>query len=67
MARSVSRANLQPGDLVFWIGGVSGSASGNHVGLYIGNDQIIHANGTRVVLDSLSGRRAYTSAGPIGL
>lgn len=67
MARSVSRANLQPGDLVFWIGGVSGSASGNHVGLYIGNDQIIHANGTRVVLDSLSGRRAYTCAGPIGL
>ncbi|WP_251157824.1 C40 family peptidase [Caniella muris] len=67
MSRSVSRANLQPGDLVFWIGGVSGSASGNHVGLYIGNDQIIHANGTRVVLDSLSGRKAYTSAGPIGL
>jgi cell wall-associated NlpC family hydrolase len=33
----VSRSQLQPGDLVFFYSGVS------HVGLYIGNGQMIHA------------------------
>ncbi|OOO00331.1 MAG: hypothetical protein ATN35_07825 [Epulopiscium sp. Nele67-Bin004] len=37
---SVSRANLQPGDLVFY--GYSGSVS--HVAIYIGNDQILHSS-----------------------
>jgi cell wall-associated NlpC family hydrolase len=32
----VSRANLQPGDLVFFY-------NGGHVGIYIGNGQIVHA------------------------
>jgi cell wall-associated NlpC family hydrolase len=32
----VSRANLQPGDLVFFYGG-------GHVGIYIGNNQVVHA------------------------
>ncbi len=57
--RWVSRSQLQAGDLVVWIGGVS-SGSGNHVALYIGNDQIIHANGSYVKLDSLSGRSTPT-------
>jgi cell wall-associated NlpC family hydrolase len=35
--RSVSKSQLQPGDLVFYYGGIS------HVGLYAGNGQIIHA------------------------
>ena len=33
----VSRADLRPGDLVFYYGGIS------HVGLYIGGGKIIHA------------------------
>lgn len=35
--RRVSRSELQPGDLVFFYSGVS------HVGIYVGNGQMIHA------------------------
>ncbi|MFG2635542.1 NlpC/P60 family protein [Streptomyces sp. NPDC048362] len=35
--RRVSRSELQPGDLVFFYSGIS------HVGLYVGNGQMIHA------------------------
>jgi cell wall-associated NlpC family hydrolase len=34
----VSRANLQPGDLVFFYSPIS------HVGIYIGNGKIVHAS-----------------------
>jgi peptidoglycan DL-endopeptidase CwlO len=37
MGRPVSRAQLQPGDLVFFYSPVS------HVGIYIGNGQMVHA------------------------
>lgn len=59
-----STGNLQPGDLVVWLGGVN-SGSGNHVALYVGNGTIVHANGTMVVSASLSGRSAYTIAGSV--
>ena len=36
MGTPVSRSSLQPGDLVFFYGT-------GHVGLYIGNDQVVHA------------------------
>ncbi|MCA1784255.1 MAG: NlpC/P60 family protein [Intrasporangiaceae bacterium] len=36
--RSVSRSDLQPGDLVF-----AGSPRVHHVGMYIGNGQIVHS------------------------
>jgi len=39
--RSVSRNELQPGDLVFYYSGVS------HVGLYVGGGQIIHSPNPR--------------------
>ncbi len=48
--RSVSRASLRPGDLVFFDGL-------GHVGIYIGNDHFIHAphTGTRVRIETLAG------------
>jgi cell wall-associated NlpC family hydrolase len=44
VGRSVSRAELQPGDLVFYYKDIS------HVGLYVGNGQIIHAPNSRTVV-----------------
>ncbi|SCH77072.1 Probable endopeptidase YafL precursor [uncultured Clostridium sp.] len=38
---TVSRSNLQPGDLIF--SSTNGSGSVSHVGIYIGNGQMIHA------------------------
>lgn len=40
---AVSQSDAQPGDLIFYPG---------HVAIYIGNGQRIHANGTKVVIDS---------------
>lgn len=39
--KSVSKSDLQPGDLVFY--GKNGKAS--HIGIYIGNGQMIHSTG----------------------
>lgn len=38
---SVSKSDMQPGDLVFF--GSNGNAS--HIGIYIGNGQMIHSSG----------------------
>ena len=50
----VSRDNLQPGDLVFFASTAGGSKI-NHVGIYVGNGNSIHAPspGKRVCYDSL--------------
>jgi len=54
---SVSKANLRPGDLVFFSrgGGIS------HVAIYAGNGQVIHAprTGKRVCYQSLASLSAY--------
>lgn len=60
---SVSKANLQPGDIVFF------SKSGNgitHVGIYIGNNEFIHASSpsTGVIISSLSS--SYYTSGYVG-
>lgn len=49
---SVSYSNLQPGDLVFFGSG----SSADHVGMYIGNGNIVHAANSRsgVIITSLS-------------
>lgn len=65
MASSVSESELQPGDLVFYIGNVDASQSGNHVAIYAGDGQVIHANGSSVVVSDMN--ENYTSAGSIGL
>jgi cell wall-associated NlpC family hydrolase len=51
----VSKANLQPGDLVFFSATAGGSSVG-HVGIYVGNDQMIHAANSNagVITSSLS-------------
>ena len=55
---AVSKANLQPGDLVFFGSPVS------HVGIYIGNDQFINApkTGDVVKISTLSTRTDYNCA-----
>src|SRR4051812_46291570 len=58
MGTPVSRSALQPGDLVFFYSPVS------HVGMYIGNGQMVHAStsGTPVQVVSLDSMPDYNSA-----
>jgi cell wall-associated NlpC family hydrolase len=58
MGAPVSSGQLQPGDLVFFYSPVS------HVGMYIGNGQMVHAStsGTPVRVASLDSMGSYTSA-----
>lgn len=51
--KSVSKSNLQMGDLIFW---KTTSAKVGHVGMYVGNGQFIHAPNSRSVvkIDNLS-------------
>lgn len=63
MASTCDLDSLQAGDLVFWEGTASGSASGSHVAIYLGDGQIIHANGTEVAVGTLS--NTWTSCGSI--
>ena len=53
---SVSMSELQPGDLVFFLKSGSGASRASHVGIYIGNGQIIHARYSvgKITIDSLS-------------
>lgn len=60
---AVSKSNLQAGDVLFFS---STGGSITHVGLYIGNDQFIHAStpATGVIISSLS--QAYYTSGYVG-
>ena len=51
---SISKSNLQKGDLVFFA--LKGESSVSHVGIYIGDDKFIHASsqGGKIRVDSLS-------------
>ncbi len=42
LGKAVTRANLQPGDLIFWYSPVS------HVSMYVGNGMMVHARNTAV-------------------
>jgi cell wall-associated NlpC family hydrolase len=58
MGTPVSRSELQPGDLVFFYSPVS------HVGMYIGNGQMVHAStsGQPVQVASLDSMSSYSGA-----
>lgn len=60
---AVSKSNLQAGDVLFFS---STGGSITHVGLYIGNDQFIHAStpATGVIISSMS--QAYYTSGYVG-
>ncbi len=55
---AISRSQLKPGDLVFFYGG-------EHVGLYIGNNQVVHAPqpGEVVKVSDIDWMGGYSSAG----
>lgn len=61
---AVDKADLQPGDLVFFA--TYGGRSVSHVGFYIGNNQFIHAATTRqgVIISSLD--NSYWSKALVG-
>lgn len=56
VGRSVARADLMPGDLVFF-------RSAGHVGIYVGNETYIHApqSGRTISIDSMAGRSLYAA------
>lgn len=54
MAKSISSANIKPGDLVFF--GANGVA--DHVGIYMGNGQMINATGTKTQITSIDSKKA---------
>jgi peptidoglycan DL-endopeptidase CwlO len=62
MGRSVSRGNLQPGDLVFF------GSPAYHVGIYVGDGMMIHAptTGDVVKMVSLSYMSDYSGATRVG-
>lgn len=59
MGVSVSKENLQPGDIVFFSG--TGGSGITHVGIYAGNGQFIHAPNSRSVVSYSSIISGYWS------
>ncbi len=67
LGRSVARRSLEPGDLVFYeAGGFAGLFKQQHVGLFIGNGQFVHAmKGSAVTVSRLADQKwqdAFVSA-----
>lgn len=57
---SVSRRQLEPGDLVFFTTSKRGGKV-NHVGMYVGNGRIIHASSSRGVIESGLDEKYYAT------
>lgn len=60
-AKSVEFESIRPGDLVFFTTSKS-SGNVNHVGLYIGNNRMIHASTSRGVIESSLAEKYWQSA-----
>lgn len=63
---AVSKSELQPGDLVFFLKAGSGASRASHVGIYIGGNQFIHAStsSTGVIISDMDS--AYYTTGFVG-
>ena len=64
---AVKKADLQPGDLVFFNSAGTGASRATHVGIYIGGGQFLHASSPKVgvvISDLYSNyyKRVYTTA-----
>lgn len=64
---AVKKADLQPGDLVFFNSAGTGASRATHVGIYIGSGQFLHASSPKVgvvISDLYSNyyKRVYTTA-----
>lgn len=57
---NIKKENLQPGDLVFFATG-SNRSRVSHVGIYVGNGEMIHASSSRGVIISNLGETYYNS------
>ena len=58
--QTVSKANLQPGDLVFFT--TNGSGSVSHVGIYVGGGNMIHSPSTGKTVSVTSINSSYYTA-----
>lgn len=60
----VTEANAKPGDLVFFAGSDGTKSSPGHVGIYIGNGQMVDApfTGAKVRVDSVQGNVGFRTA-----
>lgn len=63
LVRPVAFDELQPGDLIFWVGTADGSLSGSHVAMWLGNNRLIHAGWSGIHVGSLYD--GYTSYGTV--
>ena len=63
---SVSMSELQPGDLVLFKKAGTGSKRASHVGLYIGNNQFVHASTSTVGVIISNMSDAYYTTGFVG-
>lgn len=58
---AVDRANLQPGDVIFFGNTYASSETATHVGIYIGNDQFVHASSSKGVTVSQLSSEYYST------
>lgn len=63
---AVAKADLQPGDVVFFKKSGSGASRASHVGIYVGNNQFIHASTSKtgVIISDMDS--AYYTTGFVG-
>ena len=62
----VSMSELQPGDLVMFKKSGTGSKRASHVGIYIGNNQFVHASTSTVGVIVSDMDYAYYTTGFVG-
>lgn len=63
---AVSMSELQPGDLVMFKKAGTGSKRASHVGIYIGNNQFVHASTAKVGVIVSNMSDAYYTTGFVG-